>query len=142
MRTRITLTPSANVLVGNYPAGAEHIHCICDSANAAFTVQLPDVALPEHKEFVVYNQPSSGNGNDVTFVAVTGQTIKITDTQHILAPGDSVTFVADLRNNWLITDVNVASGVLVEYADNAAAIAAGLAVGRYYRNGDFVCVVH
>lgn len=106
MRTRVFLNPSANVLVGSYPPSAEHIHCVCDSASAAFSVQLPDVALPEHKEFVVYNQPSSGNGNDVTFVAVTGQTIKNTDTQHVLSPGDSVTFVADLRNNWLLTDVN------------------------------------
>jgi hypothetical protein len=106
MRTRVFLNPSANVLVGNYAASAEHIHIVCDSATASFTVQLPDVALPEHREFVAYNQPASGAGNDVTFVAVTGQTIKNTDTQHVLAPGDSVTFVADLRNNWLITDVN------------------------------------
>ena len=33
-------------------------------------------------------------------------------------------------------------GSLPEYADNAAAIAGGLAVGTLYRNGDSVYVVH
>lgn len=31
---------------------------------------------------------------------------------------------------------------LTNYADNAAAVAAGLAVGDLYRSTDYVCVVH
>jgi hypothetical protein len=107
MRTRVFLNPSNNILVGAYPPDAEHIHVVLDSSNADFTVQLPDVTLPEHKEFVFYNLPASGAGNIVTLLAVTGQLVMINDISHALNPYDTVSIVADLRNRWLISDVNI-----------------------------------
>jgi hypothetical protein len=46
--------------------------------------------------------PSSGNGNSITIQAVTGQLPE----KHIANPGDTVTFVSDLRGQWLLNDVN------------------------------------
>jgi hypothetical protein len=106
MRTRIFLNPSNNVLVGNYNPEVEHVHVVLDSSVAAFSVQLPDVTQPEHKEFIFYNYPSDGVGNAVTLVPVTGQLLINTDTSHVLQPGDTVSACADLKNRWLLTDVN------------------------------------
>jgi hypothetical protein len=116
MRTRIFLNPSNNVLVGAYPPGVEHVHVVLDSANAAFSVQLPDVTMPEHKEFIFYNYPSDGVGHDVTLLPVTGQLMINTDTSHVLQPGDTVSACADLRNRWLLTDVNKTDPSVIDHA--------------------------
>lgn len=106
MRTRLRLSPENNVLNGAYPPNVEHIHIILDSANSAFTVTLPDVQLNEHREFIFYNNPSSGNGHNVTIVPVSGQLLIVRDTNHVLRPYDTVSFCADLKKTWLLTDVN------------------------------------
>jgi hypothetical protein len=106
MRTRVFLNPSNNILVGSYPADAEHIHVILDSSVAPFTVALPDVTQPEHKEFVFYNYPEDGVGNTVRVVPVSGQELRIREFYHDLAPLDTVGMVADLKNRWLVSDIN------------------------------------
>lgn len=46
-----------------------------------------------------------------------------------------------LQQNLLILNTPSFTGVS-EYADNAAAVAAGLAVGKVYRTGDVMKIVH
>jgi hypothetical protein len=139
MRTRVFLSPENNALVGAFPSESEHIHIVCDSANAAFTVQLPDVKQPENREFIFYNLPSSGAGHTVSIVPVSGQKLIVNDTAHSLSPFDTVSAVADLRNTWLLTDINRGSSILFDtlpvYDDNASAIAGGLVAGQPYRRG-------
>jgi hypothetical protein len=106
MRTRVFLNPSNNILVGSYPPDAEHIHVVLDSSNAAFTVQLPDATLAEHKEFVFYNYPENGVGNNVTLIPVTGQEIRVREFSHVLLPFDTVGAVSDLKKRWLLSDIN------------------------------------
>lgn len=114
MRTRLFLSPSNNQLVGAYPADAEHIHIVCDTTDAEFTVQLPDANLPEHKELIFYNVPTSGTGHNVHVIPVGGQTLANSAVEHILAPGDTVTFVGDLKNRWLLSDINATPGAPAE----------------------------
>jgi hypothetical protein len=111
MRTRLFLSPSNNTLVGNYSGDCEHIHVVADSATGAFEILLPDVSMPEHREYIIYNYPSSGAGNDITVKPVTGQFLINRDTSHVLKPFDTVSFVADLKNRWLLTDVNTGGSV-------------------------------
>lgn len=43
----------------------------------------------------------------------------------------------------ILTDLNVNPGsALLEYVDNADALANGLQIGNFYRTGDFLKVVH
>jgi hypothetical protein len=105
MRTRLYLTPSNNVLA--YQGQAAHVHIECDSATGAFTVQLPDLFLPEDKEFIFYNMSSSGAGNEVTVRCVSGQLLSTGESEHVLNVGDTVTFVSNLKDKWLLSDVNV-----------------------------------
>lgn len=139
MRTRVFLNPSNNQLVGAFPAESEHIHIVCDSATAAFSIRLPDVKLPEQREFIFYNLPSSGAGHAVVIIPVDGQKLIVNDTAHSLSPFDTVSAVADLRNTWLLTDINRGASILFDtlpvYDDNAAAIAGGLVAGQPYRRG-------
>jgi hypothetical protein len=109
MRTRLFLSPSNTSLV--VPSDVEHIHAVADSATAAFDIVLPDVTMPEHREYIIYNYPSNGVGNDITVKPVTGQFLINNDTSHVLKPFDTVSFVADLKNRWLLTDVNVGGSV-------------------------------
>jgi hypothetical protein len=106
MRTRVFLTPSDNVLVGKYPQGADDVYVICDSTVAVFTVTLPDLFSPEHKEFIFYNMPEDGVGNDVTVACIAGQMINVNQFSHVLAPFDSATFVSDMKKRWLLSDIN------------------------------------
>ncbi len=106
MRTRVFLNPSQNVLVGSYPQDAEHVHVVLDSSASAFSVDLPDLFLPEHKEIIFYNVPSDGAGHDVTINAISGQVILNSNTSHVLQPYDVVGFVSDLKSKWLLSDVN------------------------------------
>jgi hypothetical protein len=106
MRTRVFLNPSNNVLVGAFPADAEHIHVIHDSSAAPYTVVMPDVNSAEHKEFIHYNLPENGVGNTVRIVPVTGQEMRIREFYHDLAPLDTVGMVSDLKKRWLLSDVN------------------------------------
>ena len=48
----------------------------------------------------------------------------------------------NVSNPHQVTLAQLYAGTLTEYADNTAALAAGLVAGKLYRNGDFVCVVH
>jgi hypothetical protein len=107
MRTRVFLNPSQNVLVGAYPDTAEHVHVVCDSTNAAFSVRLPDLLNVEHREIIFYNLQESGAGHDVTVQAVAGQIINTADSEHVLHAGDTVTFVSDLKKRWILSDVNI-----------------------------------
>jgi hypothetical protein len=104
MRTRCFLNPSDTRL--SFPQQAEHVHVVCNSAEAGFTVTLPDANMQESREFVFYNHPKTGAGNNVSVVPVSGQLINGKDTTHTLIPYDSATFVSDLRNNWLLSDIN------------------------------------
>jgi hypothetical protein len=106
MRTRVFLNPSDPVLVGKYSGDHEHVHVICDSSDAPFTIQLPDLFQPEHKEFIFYNMPENGTGNTVTIVTVSGQVMRINETSHALAALDTVGVVSDLKKRWLLSDVN------------------------------------
>lgn len=112
MRTRLFLNPSNNKLVGNYNPLAEHIHIILDSSIAAFSVRLPDVTKPEHKEFIFYNYPKRGTGNTVRLLPVSGQLMVNNDTYHDINPGDTVSCCADLKNRWLLSDINSGSFVI------------------------------
>jgi len=49
--------------------------------------------------------------------------------------------ISFLQQNLLIMNTPSLTGVL-EYADNAAAVTAGLAVGKIYRTGDVLKIVH
>lgn len=49
--------------------------------------------------------------------------------------------ISFLQQNLLILNTPSLTGVL-EYADNAAAVTAGLAVGKIYRTGDVLKIVH
>lgn len=138
MRTRLFLSPSNNTLVGAFPFDAEHIHIVLNSASAPFSVRLPDVKMPEHKEFIFYNIPSSGNGNDVTIYPVDGQKITVKDTSHILSPGDTVTFVADLRNTWLISDINATTVFNIGTLLWRATISGSDLVWQHYEGGIWV----
>jgi hypothetical protein len=102
-RTRIFLNPSDSKLEGKYAEGAEHVHVVCDSALMAFSVALPNAITQEGREFVIYNHPSSGAGNDITITVVYGQYINVVNTTHVLAAWDSHTFVSDLKGNWLLS---------------------------------------
>jgi hypothetical protein len=106
MRTRIFLNPSDTQLSGKYKAEAEHVHVILDSANDAFNVILPDMFMQETREIVFYNVPSNGAGNSVTIYAVTGQILAGGFAYHVVSPYDTVTFVSDMRGQWLLSDIN------------------------------------
>lgn len=106
MRTRVFLSPSQPTLIGYYPDSAEHIHVVCDSSVAPFTVILPDVFQCEHKEIIFYNLAENGVGNPVTVVPVSGQQIRVNETSHVLANLDTACFVSDLKKRWLLSDVN------------------------------------
>jgi hypothetical protein len=49
--------------------------------------------------------------------------------------------ISFLQQNLLILNTPSFTGVL-QYADNAAAVSAGLAVGKVYRTGDVLKIVH
>jgi hypothetical protein len=110
MRTRVFLTPSDATLSGKYPASAEHVHIICDTSVAAFSVVLPDLLLAESREFIFYNLPENNVGNVLTVYPVTGQVIGVSDLSHTLAAFDTVGFVSDLRKRWLLSDINFGGG--------------------------------
>jgi hypothetical protein len=100
MRTRVFLSPAQPQLVGKYQQKAEHVHVVCN-ASQAFSFSLPDLNTCENTEFVVYNLPlSAGN------VTVTAKLMSTGATFHVLAPGDTVTFVSDLKSMWLLSDLN------------------------------------
>lgn len=40
------------------------------------------------------------------------------------------------------TRLSKTNETMIEYADNAAALAGGLSIGDYYRTGDYVKIVH
>lgn len=106
MRTRVFLTPADNTLVGKFAEEHEHIHVICDSTIGAYSVILPDLFSPVHKEFIFYNLHTTGAGNAVTLRPQSGQTMDFTIVSHVVNPGDSVTVVSDMRGTWLLSDVN------------------------------------
>lgn len=112
-RTRIFLNHIDNTLIGKAYQAAKHVHVICDSYQAPFSVNLPDLFIPENQEYIVYNIPSSGSGNDVTITPISGQLIAGNTTSHILHPYDAVTFVSDLKSKWLISDVNSTANLTV-----------------------------
>jgi hypothetical protein len=110
MRTRIFLSFSDRDLEGKYPPDAEHIHITLDSSGGEFSVMLPDIGGSEQKEFIFYNVPSVGSGNNVAVYAKPGQYIYRDSDHHDLVPGDSVGFTTNLKKNWLITDINSGGG--------------------------------
>jgi hypothetical protein len=105
MRTRILLTPSNNALL--YQPDSEHVHIECDTSTGAFSVTLPDLMLPKEKEFVFYNVPSDGGaGNDLTVQCVSGQVLSLGASSHVLKKNDSITLVSNMRDKWLMSDIN------------------------------------
>ena len=100
MRTRVFLSPSQSSLVGKYPPDAEHIHVVC-VADRNMSLALPDLGGCEQMEFIVYNL-STNTGT----VTVTGKLMSTGGTSHVLNPGDTVTFVSDLKTMWLLSDIN------------------------------------
>lgn len=141
MRTRLFLNPSNNKLVGNYPPEAEHIHVVLDSSNAAFSIQLPDATIPEHKEYIFYNIPSSGSGNDVTLLPVTGQFVINSDTSHVLKAGDTVSATADLKKCWLLTDVNAVDPSVVDH-NSLSGLQGGTTAEYYHLTNAQVSALH
>jgi hypothetical protein len=97
-RARIFLSASQPQLVGKWNPGHEHIHVICNDTQA-FTFALPDLDSAKDNEFIVYNV---GTG----LVTVTGKAMSTGATSHVLNPGDTVTFVSDLKSMWLLSDIN------------------------------------
>ncbi len=77
-------------------------------------------------------QGSAGNNGQVTLA---GDGVVNGTTQLRLSVG-SVSKVT------VTSKINITSGVISNYADNAAALAAGLVVGDLYRNGDSLNIVH
>jgi hypothetical protein len=106
MRTRVFLSPADIILSGKFPSTAEHVHVILDSTDSAFTVTLPDLIFQQDREFIFYNLPSSGAGNNVTIIPVGGQEIRIGEQSHVLAALDTVGFVSDMKSRWLLSDTN------------------------------------
>jgi hypothetical protein len=92
--------------VGAFRDDAEHVHIICDTATAAFTVTLPDLLFAEQREFIFYNLPETGAGNTLTVVPVSGQMIRVNESSHTLVALDTVGFVSDLKKRWLLNDIN------------------------------------
>jgi hypothetical protein len=99
-RRRIFLSPTEPDLIGKYHRGAEHVHVIC-AAPQNFSFALPDLWSCEDVEFVVYNLSTSAGT-----VTVTGSLMSTGGTSHTLNPGDTVTFVSDMKSMWLLSDVN------------------------------------
>ena len=109
MRTRVFLSPTQPQLIGKYSNKAEHVHVVCN-ASQAFSFALPDLSTCENTEFPVYNLPTSA-GN----VTVTAKLMSTGETSHVLAPGDTVTFVSDLKSMWVLSDINNALSGTTNY---------------------------
>jgi hypothetical protein len=101
MRARVFISPSEPSIIGKFPKDAEHIHVVC-TAPYDFSFALPDLGACEQMEFIVYNLPS--NAGKVT---VTGKLMSTGGYSHVLNPGDTVTFVSDLKTMWLLSDINI-----------------------------------
>ena len=107
MRTRVFLNPSETSLTGKYQGDEEHIHVVCDTTIASFTVLLPDLTQQKEKEFVFYNIPASGDGsNTVTIQCIQGQLIDNKYSSHVINVGDTITIVSNMKGSWLLCDVN------------------------------------
>jgi len=65
------------------------------------------------------------------------------DQPNVLNPatGNGPTPLSPLWSDWF-SRLARALNTIPEYADNAAAVAAGIPVGRFYRTGDALKVVH
>lgn len=106
-------------------------------------------------------------GTNAIFLNSNTELARGVNFKHTLMGDNSTSFILDADGNWNLIEakndyislnaevghVTVdASGVtvagpliatgLAEYADNAAAVGAGLSIGTFYRTGDFVKVVH
>jgi hypothetical protein len=103
-RTRIFLNPSCTLLT--YPQDSEHVHISCDTALAPFSFVLPSISQCQEQEFIVYNNPSIGDGNALIVNSRSGQLLEDGTFARTLAPFDSVTFVSDMRRKWLVSDIS------------------------------------
>jgi hypothetical protein len=99
-RQRIFLSPSEPDLIGKCYSGAEHVHVIC-AAPSNFSFSLPDLWSAENVEYIVYNLSTN-----VGTVTVNGILMSTGETSHTLNPGDTVTFVSDMKSMWLLSDIN------------------------------------
>ncbi len=77
-------------------------------------------------------QGSAGN-NGLVSLAGNGVVNGVTDLKLAVGSVNKVT---------VTSKINITSGVISNYANNAAALAAGLVVGDLYRNGDSLNIVH
>lgn len=107
MQKNITLTCYDKQLLGKYSESDEHLLIVLDtSALIPFTVYLPDLKLPAHKEFQFKNLPFGTVGETVTVSTINGQLIDGRDYTHAVAPFDFVAFRTDLKRTWVLMDVN------------------------------------
>jgi len=104
MISRVFLSPSDTSLEGKYPSNSDGIHVILDSSALHFSVSLPDLRLPENKEFYFYNIPTTGSGHDVTINTVNGQTINQSATSFIIPSTVTAIFTSDMVNRWVTVD--------------------------------------
>ena len=137
-RQKIILTPTDNNIIGKVGPVSEHVHILLDSNNGPCTVTLPDATFSIDRELIFKNIGT----NNVTIQAKTGQYIDLS-TSHIIRPLNLVSVWCDLVKTWWLLDSNL-SIELPTYTGNAAAIAAGLVIGDFYRKtaSDYVLVVH
>jgi hypothetical protein len=108
MRTRIFINHTNASQPLTIPPDAEHVHIIFDSSVMAFTWTLPDGSANAEREFITYNIPETGVGNIVRVLSQNGRwVIGQSAYYHDINPGDTVSFVSDLKRRWLLSDINV-----------------------------------
>jgi hypothetical protein len=97
-RQRIFLNHYDNTIVGKYSHDAETVHIVLDSEITEFSVELPPLGNNEKTDFIFYNLPEYGDGNDVT---ITGRSINKIETSLTIQPFETASFVDSLKGYWL-----------------------------------------
>jgi hypothetical protein len=157
---RLTVTGSGySTRAVNIVAPTCQYNVIDNAKITGFTTKVVDAGyfnrVSEGSWFTAYQSDSPallGQGSTVPHMAFTARVTGDSYDRYRVTAGGEIVFGSGAATldvnlyrsaaNVLKTDDSLIVGTVAEHADNAAAVAAGLAVGTFYRTGDALKVVH
>ena len=107
MQTTINLNPKDKVLSGKYSKNHDTILVVLDTRlSVPYSVTLPDLTMPDNKEFVFKNIAYGEIGADVTIQTVNNQFIDGQYYNTTVSPGRTVSFRTNLVDTWVLIGDN------------------------------------
>lgn len=103
----ININPKDKGLSGKYSKDHETILIVLDTRlSIPYDVILPDLTMPDNKEFIFKNMSYGETGADVTIKTTNNQHIDGQNYEYDISPGDVASFRTNLIDTWILIGSN------------------------------------